>query len=647
MKKHLFIAFAAAGLLASCSSNDDDFNAPGGNQSGINENEPAEILIGVGAQASVATRGTGSVGATHNTIDANNWAKQIVNVFMFNRFSFELAKDADGNDIYNDAVFMTPATGSTGVAHHLDAAANTPFDYETEGYKRSYYPMNGNFSFWAYRVDDANGGTITQNVTPGSTTYNKGPETDYNPVQKEGKDVYVDEVLSEQNALATETNWKTQADVVAAAIDADRYKAVYTNNEDPATYSFTQGEGYVQATNAEGEPVYAESSVSEGDASVTSNWKTAADICLATGYVQLYEKVTAPVITGTTITAADDPAVVSSSYNDGKESGNVTVPFTIDGTQDVLSASTYLTAADTMALAKNTGLTRDAQNTLVLEGADSTTYASYAKSLYSAKTARQNVQPNLLFKHMLTRFTFNAAAMQPNFAQGGDDEIRIKDIKIYSRKNGQLVAKYEAATASKGQDSVIVCNLVVDQSDKDNPKKGLSLQKRATGATESAYLVALTEGTAGTPFNGIEHNVESGTSTEWTPMGIAIVDKSAADWTALGEALLVMPNDSVYEMDITIEQTVYGREDVDGNGIDGTQEIKEATIKGLKIEANKVLKGEHATSDGENAGIQKFLAGHSYNVRVQVYGLSKIKVTTTLEPWEDGGHVDIDPDDQF
>ena len=108
-----------------------------------------------------------------------------------------------------------------------------------------------------------------------------------------------------------------------------------------------------------------------------------------------------------------------------------------------------------------------------------------------------------------------------------------------------------------------------------------------------------------------------------------------------------MPNDSVYEMEITIEQTVYGREDVDGNGIDGTQEIKEATIKGLKIEANKVLKGEHATSDGENAGISTFLAGHSYNVRVQVYGLSKIKVTTTLEPWGDGGHVDIDPDNQF
>ena len=622
MKKHLFIAFAAAGLLASCSSNDDDFNAPGGNQSGINENEPAEILIGVGAQASVATRGTGSVGATHNTIDANNWAKQIVNVFMFNRGSFELANDADGNPIYNNAVFMTPATGSTGVAHHLDAAAGTSFDYENEGYKRSYYPMNGNFSFWAYRVDDANGGKIAQNVTPGSTTYKKGPETDYDPVQKEGKDVYVATTVTEQNALATETNWKTQADVVAAAIADGTYKAVYTDNGDPATYSFTQEPDYVQATNAEGEVVYS----ADADASITSAWKTAADICLATGYVQLYVKVTAPVITGTTITAATTPIQMNSSFNGTAETGNVTVPFTIDGTQDVLAASTYLTAADTLALAKSSSLTSHD---------DSATYASYAKSLYSAKTARQNVQPNLLFKHMLTRFTFNAAAMQPNFAQGGDDEIRIKDIKIYSRTNGKLVATYKHVDGNaEGQDSVITC--VLDTSSVDqlsNPKVALSLMKRAAGATESDYLVDLTEGTqiVGTP----------------TTEGIPVVYRDETDWTALGEALLVMPDETEYVMDITIEQTVYGREDVDGNGIDGTQEIKEATIKGLKIEAAKVVTSNPHSASETVDGIQKFLAGNSYNVRVQVYGLSKIEVTTTLEPWADGGHVDIDPDNQF
>ncbi len=642
MKKHLFIAFAAAGLLASCSSNDDDFNAPGGNQPGINENDPVEILLGVGAQANVATRGTGSVGATHNVIAANNWAKQIVNVYMFDRFTFKLATADGTNPIYDNAVFMTPASGSAGVAHHLDAASEAEYDYETKGYKRSYYPMNGNFSFWAYRVDDANGGKIEQNVTPGFTTYAKTTGEGFTAVQKNGENAYVLSSVLDEN-LGTESNWTTQTEVVATG-----YTALYSDGG--SNYSRTQDETYTtRVQNSSSQDVYVATSVGDGELGTESNWKTFADAWAdySSNYVQLYKKDTAPVINSTKVTAGDEPAVASSVNEVGQETGTITVDFTIDGTQDVLSASTYLTAADTMALAKNDALTRDAQTgALVLEGTDLNTYQNYAKSLYSAKTARQSVQPNLLFKHMLTRFTFNAAAMQPNFAQGGDDEIRIKDIKIYSRKNGQLVAKYEAATASKGQDSVIVCNLVVDQTDA-NPKAGLSLMKRDATATESDYLVALTKGTEGTPFDGIEHEVEGVNTHSWTPMGIAIVKQSETDWTALGEALLVMPDETEYVMDITIEQTVYGREDVDGNGIDGTQEIKEATIKGLKIEANKVLKGEHATSDGENAGIQKFLAGNSYNVRVQVYGLSKIEVTTTLEPWVNGGHVDIDPDNQF
>lgn len=621
MKKHLFIAFAAAGLLASCSSNDDDFNAPGGNQSGINENEPAEILIGVGAQASVATRGTGSVGATHNTIDANNWAKQIVNVFMFNRGSFQLAKDAAGNEIYNNAVFMTPATGSTGVAHHLDAAAGAPFNYETEGYKRSYYPMNGNFSFWAYRVDDANGGKIAQTVTPGSTIYQKGTGEGYNPVQKEGKDVYVATTV-EDGALATETNWTTQADVVATG-----YTALYTNAAGDA-YSRTPDETYTTRVQNSSEDVYVANTVEEGELGTQSNWKTFAEAWaeFSANYAQLYVKVVAPVITGTTITAATTPIQMNSSFNGTAETGDVTVPFKIDGTQDVLAASTYLTAADTMALAKSSSLTSHD---------DSATYASYAKSLYSAKTARQNVQPNLLFKHMLTRFTFNAAAMQPNFAQGGDDEIRIKDIKIYSRTNGKLVATYKHVDGyAEGQDSVITCVLdTTTENSLNNPYVGLSLKKRAAGATESDYLVDLTEGTqiVGTP----------------TTEGIPVVYRDETEWTALGEALLVMPDETEYVMDITIEQTVYGREDVDGNGIPNTEEIKEATIKGLKIEAAKVVTSNPHSASETVDGIQKFLAGNSYNVRVQVYGLSKIEVTTTLEPWADGGHVDIDPDNQF
>ena len=58
-------------------------------------------------------------------------------------------------------------------------------------------------------------------------------------------------------------------------------------------------------------------------------------------------------------------------------------------------------------------------------------------------------------------------------------------------------------------------------------------------------------------------------------------------------------------------------------------------------------KGTHIDGDDIPANLEKFAAGNSYNVRVVVYGMSKIEVHTTLEPWVDGGHIDLDPDNQF
>ena len=162
MKKHLFFAFAAAAVLASCSSHDDFDNYSAGTpQAPVDDNSPQEILLGVGAQANVATRGTGTVGGNHNDILTNEWRNQRINVYMFNKYevdaegtatrAFELATDADGAEIYKNALFMTPNGETTGAARHIDGLTATTGDY-----KRSYYPMNGNFDFWAYRLDDAN-----------------------------------------------------------------------------------------------------------------------------------------------------------------------------------------------------------------------------------------------------------------------------------------------------------------------------------------------------------------------------------------------------------------------------------------------------------------------------------------------------------
>lgn len=140
--KKLFLmgAVASLGLLASCSS-DDDLSTGGNSKDGLQA-----IKIGMGVQANVATRGTGTVGAVGEK--GNTWAKQTVNVYMLNKGTLEVAKF--GTDpIYENAVLTTPDGNASGIATEFDTDGTTPL------YK--YYPTDKNaFDFWGYRLDDAN-----------------------------------------------------------------------------------------------------------------------------------------------------------------------------------------------------------------------------------------------------------------------------------------------------------------------------------------------------------------------------------------------------------------------------------------------------------------------------------------------------------
>lgn len=612
MKKHLFFAFAAAAVLASCSSHDDFDNYSAGTpQAPVDDNSPQEILLGVGAQANVATRGTGTVGGDHNMITTNHWYNQRINVYMFNKYKYEvdggnpttqyftLAKETEnGPEIYKNAVFMAPDDDDSGPARHIDDLTAT-----TNDYKRSYYPMNGNFDFWAYRLDDA---------------------------------IY-------------------------------RYDSTYNNTF--ATPLEAENAGYVAYTNEEGKAMFSDGEVN-GAETASGDWVPENDLLDET-YKQVYVKTTKKQIEG--------PDVKTGNINDAK----ITVPFIIDGSQDVMAASTYLTDEDSVNL--NNGVT--------LSGTDwyrkAATFKNYARSLYSAKTARKNVQPNLKFRHLLTRFTFDA--MQMKDATNTESEpVRIKEIMVKSKTNGQIVAKYKYLNQDKLQDATDsvpeLLDCVIDNKMEATgvAKKFLHLKKRTTGASENDSLVALTDGTQVYEYIILEGGadvVEKGTGTGtyyqvgekvaeadlgkltsegegtlyekkiWSE-GIAL---NTSDYEEIGEALLVMPDEEVYEMDITVEQTVYGREDAAGNGVESSKEVKTQTIKGLKIKASEVLSGSHpeaseqnpTPTDGNKVGLKTFAAGNSYNVRVQVYGLTKIEVQTTLEPWENGGHIDLDPDSQF
>lgn len=137
MKKFLFIALAAAGMLTSCSSDDAistngiDANNPDG---------PVAIQIGMG-NATAITRGFGTVGDTAQA--TNVWNGQQVNIFMFKKDTLDLAMNG-ANPLFDNEIFNTPA-GFDGTNDYAVPADDVI----------RFYPANGNFDFWGYYLDDA------------------------------------------------------------------------------------------------------------------------------------------------------------------------------------------------------------------------------------------------------------------------------------------------------------------------------------------------------------------------------------------------------------------------------------------------------------------------------------------------------------
>ncbi len=94
------------------------------------------------------------------------------------------------------------------------------------------------------------------------------------------------------------------------------------------------------------------------------------------------------------------------------QADGVYVPFTIDGSQDLMIAM--------------------ADQTSDIEAAGKTGEVSEART-YSAYAARRGVQPNLLFKHVLSRFTFHIVA-----GSATGSKINVTAIKMVSKASGEL-----------------------------------------------------------------------------------------------------------------------------------------------------------------------------------------------------------------
>ena len=206
--------------------------------------------------------------------------------------------------------------------------------------------------------------------------------------------------------------------------------------------------------------------------------------------------------------------------------------------------------------------------------------------IYSAYAARRDVQPDIVFKHLLSRLVFSVTGGNQD-ACNDKYGVKVTGITVKSKYKGKLIVAYTP-------DAEVTNELVPTEDVTD-----LELMQRDDADTQGNNPL-------------IELKAQG-------PKWDDAEDKAIK--TNIGEAILAVPADQ-YELTIKLKQLVKTQTD--------PADEAEKTFS-----YNDVIK---LTDD-------VFKAGYSYNVNITVYGLSEIKINTTLTPWVDGGNIDMNPED--
>lgn len=109
----------------------------------------------------------------------------------------------------------------------------------------------------------------------------------------------------------------------------------------------------------------------------------------------------------------------------------------------------------------------------------------------------------------------------------------------------------------------------------------------------------------------------------------AVSPSSTSEYDKVGEALMVAPQDE-YEIIITISQQLK---------LNTSDEEASKTYTEVKT----VIKPQESNTED-----MTFEKGYSYNVKMTLYGLQEIKISTELAPWTSGEDIEFTPEeDEF
>lgn len=317
-----------------------------------------------------------------------------------------------------------------------------------------------------------------------------------------------------------------------------------------------------------------------------------------------------------------------------KSENDIKVTFTVDGTQDVLAAQTIETFADLSAARK-----------AAIEGADDAAKqatfdaTTTAGTRYSASAARKGIQPELLFKHMMTRLTFQVKAGTPSIAY--DDAtttpsanpvyvtgISVRPVKTVGAtiaENEYVSTKGTLTIAWKPGSEPTAENPQMAWGDAEDGETALVLKKRpnvadANEKIENSKLVDIVDP------NDADYTTNGAVGLHYNSATPEYVK------TPIGESIIA-PDAQAYEVTINLAQKLPQHETA---GSTLTPGQIEADMTEMAYNTVKVVVRPSATEDHP-----AFLPGYSYNLLCTVYGLERIEITATLEPWKQGEEIEV------
>ena len=373
----------------------------------------------------------------------------------------------------------------------------------------------------------------------------------------------------------------------------------------------------------------------------------------------------------------------------------ITIPFTIDGSQDLMVGKAVPTVNDEGNVMGTYGGSPEAVS---------------ADKVYSAYSARRGIQPSILFKHLLSRLVFtiigstadiclDTAKINPTnpaydaaYADNQETQgVRITDIKLVSKNSGKLyIAAVDTATHPLGKIEWEELN--------GTARDTLALQQRQKAILTPAEItpqdVSPSAGTltAGTKIYSSDGSIVIGSNISIAAFrantsNVCFYDSNALDpetgyptgncaaYDATHKYLMLLTADAVYSKDDADVATDLVRlQPTPPLANDGT------TLKTPIGEALLIAPGEteylvlitlkQYVPTSAITGAWKYLtikkkltfgpagaglvtdkpteAAKSYKVNITVNGLSSIDISTPiLEPWEDGGSVDLEDESEI